>query len=55
MLVDDEITTDAEPTLVRNVEVDLTDGLLSVEVGGLSESSGNWAYTFVAFLAVEPI
>jgi len=55
VLVDDEITTDAEPTLVRNVEVDLTDGLLSVEVGGLSESSGNWAYTFVAFLAVEPI
>ena len=55
VLVDDEITTDEQPTLVRSVELELTDGLLSVEVGGLSESSGSWAYTFVSFLTIEPI
>ena len=55
VLVDDEPTTDAERQIVRSVEVDLIDGKLSLEVGGMSELSGNWAYTFLAYVEIEAI
>ncbi len=53
--VDDEQTTDAMPVISRTVEVDLTDGRLSVEVGGMSQQTGNWAYTFLHSLEIEPL
>jgi hypothetical protein len=53
-VIDDELTTDAAPTIERTTIVDLTDGSLSLVVGGKSASTGNYAYTFLAYLAVEP-
>lgn len=55
VLVDDEATTDQSPQIVRTTTVDLTDGKLSLEVGGKSASSGDWAYTFLAYVAIEPV
>ena len=55
VVVDDEPTTDAEPQLVRSVEVGLIDGKLSFEIGGMSESTGDWAYTFLAYIEIEAI
>ncbi len=55
VVVDDEPTSDAERQIVRSVEVDLLDGKLSFEVGGQSESTGNWAYTFLAYVEIEAI
>ncbi len=52
--VDDELTSDAAPTIVRTVEVEVTDGRLSLEVGGKSAMTGNYAYTFLAFVEIEP-
>ncbi|MCA9690580.1 MAG: hypothetical protein R3A51_08940 [Nannocystaceae bacterium] len=51
----DAITTDAAPTLAESIEVDVQDGRLSLEVGGRSELTGDWAYTFLAFVTIEPI
>lgn len=53
--IDDEPTTDLEPTFVRQVTVTLTDGSLSIEMGGYSASASNWAYTFLAFIEIEPV
>lgn len=53
-VVDDEATTDDAPVLIRTQTIDLTDGKLSVEVGGKSPSTNNWAYTFLSFLRIEP-
>lgn len=55
VVVDDEVTTDASPLIERTVTVDLTDGSLSVEVGGVSESTGQWSYTFVGYLNIIPV
>lgn len=55
VVVDDEPTTDAERQLVRSVEVELIDGKLSFEVGGMSATTGNWAYTFLAYIEIEAI
>jgi hypothetical protein len=55
VVVDDEITTDAEPQIVRTLEVELSDGSLSFEVGGMSEMTGNWAYTFIAYIEIVPV
>jgi hypothetical protein len=55
VVVDDEPTTDASPLIERTVEVELTDGSLSVEVGGVSESTGEWSYTFVGYLDIIPV
>lgn len=54
-IIDDLPTTDAEPTIERTVTVDLTDGRLSFEVGGRSESTGDWAYTFLAYITIVPM
>lgn len=55
VVVDDELTTDATPQLVRTTEIDLRDGRLSLETGGRSERTGDFAYTFLAYLHVVPI
>jgi len=54
-LIDDEATTDAEPVLERTVTVELVDGSLSLVVGGRSAQTGDYAYTFLAYLAIEPV
>jgi hypothetical protein len=54
-VVDDEPTTDAAPTIERSVTVDLTDGSLSVVVGGRSATTGSYSYTFLAYLIIDPI
>ena len=41
--------------IVRTVAVDLADGQLSIEVGGRSASSGDWAYTFLAFVEIAAV
>ena len=51
----DVVTTDDEPIFTRTVEVDLHDGSLSVVVGGRSELTGDWAYTFLEYIDIEPI
>jgi hypothetical protein len=33
----------------------LMDGKLSVEVGGKSPSTNDWAYTFLSFFWIEPV
>ncbi|MEZ4339126.1 MAG: hypothetical protein R3B82_21105 [Sandaracinaceae bacterium] len=53
--VDDEATSDAAPTIERTVEVETTDGRLSFEVGGRSASTGDWAYTFLAYVTIVPV
>jgi len=54
-VVDELVTTDAEPTAEATALVDLTDGRLSMEIGGRSDLTGEWAYTFVAYLKIEPV
>ena len=54
-VVDDEPTTEGEPQFVRTVIVELTDGSLSLEVGGRSETTGNWSYTFLAYMDIVPV
>jgi hypothetical protein len=54
-VVDDEITTDDAPVIERTVTVDLVDGSISVEMGGRSESTGTWSYTFLSYLSIVPL
>ena len=54
-MVDDEVTTDAAPTIERTETIELSDGKLSVEVGGKSPSTNNWSYTFLSYIAIEPV
>jgi hypothetical protein len=54
-VIDDEPTSDDAPTIERTVNVELTDGSLSVVVGGRSATTGDYAYTFLAYLAIEPV
>ncbi len=53
--VTEQPTTDDAPTIRETVRVDVTDGKLSLEVGGLSETTGEWSYTFVAYLIIRPV
>jgi hypothetical protein len=55
VVIDDEPTSDAEPTFERTVTVELHDGSLSLEMGGMSQLTGNWAYTFMAYLDIVPV
>ena len=54
-VVDDQLTTDAAPTIEKSVVVELSDGSLSMVAGGKSASTGQYAYTFIAYLKVEPV
>jgi len=40
---------------VRTVEMDVTDGSLSVVIAGRSESTGDYAFTFLGFIEIEPV
>jgi hypothetical protein len=52
VLVADQVLTDIE---ARSAEIQLVDGSLSFVVGGKSESTGNYAYTFVSYVKIEPV
>ncbi len=54
-LIDDEPTSDAARVFRRTVELDISDGSLSVVAGGRSAKTGDYAYTFLQFLDIEPI
>ncbi len=54
-VVQDVITTDSEPVVEASSVVDLTDGKISLEIGGRSDLTGQWSYTFVAYLKIEPV
>jgi Glycoside hydrolase 123, catalytic domain len=54
-VVDDEITTPENLIITRTVIVDLIDGSLSIEFGGRSESTGNFAYTFLSYMDIVPV
>jgi len=53
-LVDELVTTDAAPVVEKSAVIDLLDGSLSLEVGGKSQTTGDWAYTFLGYLKIEP-
>ena len=55
VVVDDELTSDPAPTIERTITVDLVDGSLSLETGGRSASTGEWSYTFVAYMDIVPV
>jgi Glycoside hydrolase 123, catalytic domain len=55
VVVDDELTTDETPTITRSVEIQLTDGSISLEIGGKSQSTDNFAYTFLQYMTIVPI
>jgi hypothetical protein len=53
-LIDDEPTTDAARTFRRTAIVDIADGSLSLVAGGRSPRTGDYAYTFLQYLEIEP-
>jgi hypothetical protein len=54
-IIDDEPTSDANRVFRRSTVVDLVDGSLSVVAGGRSAKTGDYAYTFLAYLEIEPV
>jgi len=54
-VVEEEPTTDEQPTIERTVDVELSDGSLSMVVGGRSETIDDYSYTFLGYLIIEPI
>jgi hypothetical protein len=54
-VVVDHITTDAAPTFIYEGEVEVLDGRLSVGFGGRSAVTGEFAYTFLAFVSAEGV
>ncbi|MBU1412119.1 hypothetical protein KKD52_04015 [Myxococcota bacterium] len=54
-LIDDEPTTDAQRTFERSIDVELSDGSLSMVMGGQSALTGEFAYTFLSYLLIEPL
>jgi hypothetical protein len=54
-LIDDEPTTDAARTFRRSADLSITDGSLSLVAGGRSARTGDYAYTFLQYLDIEPI
>lgn len=54
-LINDEITTASAPLIERSATLDVTDGSLSLVAGGRSQKTGNYAYTFLGYLMIEPV
>lgn len=54
-VIDDEPTSDAARVFRRSVDLDISDGSLSLVAGGRSARTGDYAYTFLQFLDIEPI
>ena len=53
-IVEDQLTTTAAPVITKTTTVEVTDGSLSIVVGGKSAATGDFAYTFFAYLEIEP-
>ncbi len=51
-LVDDEVSSDL---VVRTEVIELKDGRVSLEIGGRSETTGDYAYTFLAYMEIVPL
>lgn len=54
-IIDDEITTDEVPFIERTQVIEIRDGRLSVVAGGKSNSTGQYSYTFMAYIAIIPV
>jgi len=54
-VINDEPTTDGFRVIRRSTVIDLVDGSLSVVAGGRSDKTGDYAYTFLAYLEIEPV
>ena len=54
-IMDDLVSTDENPVITRSTVIELTDGSLSVETGGRSRLTGNWAYTFLSYIKIIPV
>jgi len=54
-LIDDEPTTAAAKVFRRSAVIAVRDGSLSVTVGGRSAVTGQYAYTFLQYLEIEPV
>jgi len=55
VLIDDEPTTDAMRTFKRSAEIEIRDGKLSLEMGGKSPTTNDFAYTFLQYLHLVPM
>ncbi len=53
--VNDVASSDAMPVIEGSAMIDVTDGRISVEVGGISASTGAGAYTFLGYLDIVPV
>jgi hypothetical protein len=51
-VVDQQVLSDITEA---STEVELTDGRLSLVIGGRSDATGDWAYTFLAYLTIVPV
>ena len=54
-IIDDEPTSNETLTFKREAIIKIIDGSLSVEMGGHSQSTDKWSYTFLQYLQIEPI
>lgn len=52
VLVNDEVLTNVQ---ARAIEIQLTDGGITLTFGGRSASTGSWSYTYLAYMHVEPV
>ncbi len=51
-VVDQQVLSDITEA---STEVELTDGRLSLVIGGRSDATGDWAYTFLAYMTIIPV
>ncbi len=51
-VVDQQVLSDITEA---STEVELTDGRLSLVIGGRSDATGDWAYTFLAYMTIVPV
>jgi hypothetical protein len=54
-VLDDVATTDNSPVIERKVTLDISDGSLSLVSAGRSVSTGEYSYTFLAYLTIVPV
>ena len=54
-IIDDEPTTEAARVFRRSADLDIVDGSLFLVMGVRSARTGDYAYTFLQFLDIEPI
>ena len=55
VLINDEPTTQANRTFTRSAEIVVMDGKFSLEMGGKSPTTNDYAYTFLQYLHLVPI